>query len=402
MKLISKIYLYLLAVLLSAWLLPWTFRFLTARPTQSPLVLYSCVKQCFALKQTDEHGNTVCSDMKGNTYTVKEFDSILPTLYYRQLVTLGNFPDTLCGIPVSPEQIYHENFHLRITTRDINQTSPCVYMVMESMPSHVDLEEPLEAFRMGDEMTFIRMADNSINRERSELFTKTLKKKGFVFPAHAVNGNPTVKKQYDEGYLIIDDRYQVFHVKQMKGRPYVRNTGIDPSLKMKHVFITEFPGRKTLALLTDEQNHFYALTPKYELHRLPLDYQPEKEDMIVVGDLFNWTVKISDRDGSTVYAVNADTYQLADRLHDDYQKQKSEKIYKAVFPFSLSFTSHTDEWVKPRIGGFSVIALPFNLLLAAIGLYIRRKCLKKAVPMGIAIALLGIFLFIPMLVIGRN
>lgn len=47
-------------------------------------------------------------------------------------------------------------------------------------------------------------------------------KKNFRFPAIEIVGNPTVKKEYDEGYLLLDADRRLFHLKQVKGRPYVR------------------------------------------------------------------------------------------------------------------------------------------------------------------------------------
>lgn len=402
MKRISKIYLYLSAVLLLAWLLPWTFRFLTTQPVSAPFTVYSCISHSFALKQFDKEKDRITyTDTKGNTYTATEFDSILPLFYYRQLMAKGHLPDTICGIHLPPDKIRHDNFNMRISARDINCTAPRIYMIMESMPPRVDLEEATEAFRMTDAMTFIRMADNTVNQEKSDLFTKVLKQKGFTFPMRGLNGNPTTMKEYDEGYILIDANYQVFHVKQMKGRPYVKNVNTAPSLKMKYVFITEFSGKKTLALLTDEQNNSYALTPQYQLHRLPFSYDPEKESMLIIGDRFNWTVRIADGNGYTTYALDADTYQLVDRLRHNYPTQKSEKIYKALFPFSLSFTSTDNKWVQPQMDDLSAKALPLNTLLAAFLLFVHRKRIKKVIPHGIATIFLGIFVFIPFLLI-RN
>lgn len=401
MKLISKIYMYLLAIALLAWLLPWTFHFLAARPVKSPFTLYSCVTRSFAFTETGKDKTTSYMDTQGRTYTAMEFDSILPFFYYRQLMAKDRLPDSICGIPVTAAKIRHANFNTRLGARDVNVNAPHVYMIMDAMPSHVDLEEPAEVFRMTDEMTFIRMADNTEDREKSNLFTKVLKEKGFAFPMRGLSGNPTTKKEYDEGYILIDANHQVFHVKQLKGRPYVKNTGIEPSLKMVHALITEFPGRKTLALLTDEQHNLYALTPQYKLHRLPICYNPEKEDMLAIGDLLNWTVKITDGKGYSVYALDADTYTLADSLRHDYPPQENAQIAKALFPFALSFTSTDDKWVQPRLGDFSAKSLPFNVLLATIMLAFRRKRIKETLPCGIITVFFGIFAFVPFLVI-RN
>lgn len=66
------------------------------------------------------------------------------------------------------------------------------------------------------------MENNTIDQEKSKVFTEVLKKKEFRFPAQYVAGNPSTRKEYDEGYLILDAEGKLFHMKQTQGRPYVR------------------------------------------------------------------------------------------------------------------------------------------------------------------------------------
>ena len=96
----------------------------------------------------------------------------------------------------------------------------------------------------------------------SQLFTEAMVKKGFKFPARRLAGNPTTRKEYDEGYLILDNEGKLFHLKQTKGRPYVRAISLPEGLNAKYLFITEFKDRKTLGFLTDLDNNFYVLNNK--------------------------------------------------------------------------------------------------------------------------------------------
>ena len=85
----------LLAALLLAWLLPWLFSFVTAEPAWRPFTLYSCVVHSFASLDHGDDGSVVGRDMRGNTYTESQFDSILPMFYYRQLAAEGRFPSQI-------------------------------------------------------------------------------------------------------------------------------------------------------------------------------------------------------------------------------------------------------------------------------------------------------------------
>ena len=398
MKTLARTYIYIIAAALLAWLLPWTFRFVAARPVNAPFTLYSCITKNFAFLESDKDKETVRRDASGRTYTATQFDSILPTFYYRQLMAKNRLPDTICGVAVKPADIRRTNFIMRQSTRDINAVAPQVWMLMESIPSHVDLESPCEAFRMTDRMTVIRMSDNSTDEAKSNLFNKVMAGKGFSFPLYSLHGNPTTKKEYDEGYIMIDDSRQVFHVKQMKGRPYVKNVGLDTTLRMKRAMIAEYPDREILAFLTDEQNRFYVLDRQYSLRRLPFAYDPERNDILIIGDMFNWTAKVTDGRGYSVYALDAKTLATVDTLRSDYKVQQSEMLSEAIFPFTLSFTSADDKWVKPRLGGFSTTAFALNLALAAVFLFLQRRRVTAALPAVAAILVFGIFMFIPALI----
>lgn len=61
-------------------------------------------------------------DRGGRTYTDREFDSILPTFYARQLLNDERFPDSLCGVAVTPRLLQSENFMFRSTPGGDQQT----------------------------------------------------------------------------------------------------------------------------------------------------------------------------------------------------------------------------------------------------------------------------------------
>ena len=298
----------------------------------------------------------------------------MPTFYYRQLFSKDRLPDTINGKEVTPKIIAHGNFTFKQSGRDVNVTKPALNMIMESMPDRIDLENPIEAFRTTDRITFIDMRDNTVNEKKSALFDKVMKQKGFEFPVRTLSGNPTNRKEYDEGYLMVDNNHRVFHVKQTKGLPYVRETGVAPELGIEHVAITEFSNRKTLGLLTDKDNNLYVLNRDYTLHKLPIDkYDPKTNTLTIMGDIFYWTLKISDERGVTTYAVDADSYD--------------------------------DQWVKPRVSMGSCWVLILNFVLAALLYFTACKgstCSRhQKFITTVATMILGIYLFIPLLVCKR-
>ena len=138
----------LLAALLLAWLPPGGYAFVFASPSWSPFTLYSCVTHGFASVDFDRENNVAGRDLQGNTYTQQQFDSILPTFYYRQLAAEGRFPSEIEGVAVESRDVERTNFMFRTSPGEINRRRPTVYQLLESMPDRIDLEPATDVFRI--------------------------------------------------------------------------------------------------------------------------------------------------------------------------------------------------------------------------------------------------------------
>ncbi len=398
----SKIVLFFTAVVLMAWLLPWAYNFITVRPDGGPFTLYSCVIDRFVMRGYHD-GNPVCYDETGQIYSERECDSILPLFYYRQLLADGRQPDTLRGVALTPQVVSAHSFMFRSFPSDLNKVKPKLYPLLETMSGRVDLQMPSDVFRLDERIEFIDMATNRVNEPKSERFTQALLAKGFSFPATYVQGNPTTRKEYDEGYMLLDRDGKLFHLKQLRGRPYVRYVEIPDSVRITDIFVTEFSDRRSYAFLSDSAHRMYLLThPGYELKPLPIDrFDPRTEEIMIIADLFHWTVSVSGNDGTRYYAVDANDYSLCGTLTQPQEERWTDRVARWIFPFELSFTSYDDEYVYPRLANFSAAALVLNLLLAGVYLLLRRRQARQAVIPTCGVVLLGLFLFIPLLVIRR-
>lgn len=339
---ISKIFFCLLVLFVLVWQVPACYNFFVAKSVDTPFTLYSSIAGEFATLQADEDKKMQYRDASGREYTEEQFDSILPTFYYRQLVTDGRFPDSIHGIAVTPRQVQLSNFNMRISPLDLNKPRLGIQQMLESMSGRVDLELPDDAFRITPEgMEFVKMETNAIDHEKSARFTQMMKQKGFLFPAANISGNPTDRKEYDEGYVMLDAERKLFHVKQTVGRPYVRAIALPEGMIPEHLFITEFPSRKWLCFISDTQGAFWVVERDSYAVRLTgvPRFNPEKESMLIIGNMFDWTVRINRAEEESYYALSAQDYSLVDSL-----------VYSTpshTLP-GLSFTSTKDKFVKPR------------------------------------------------------
>ena len=337
----AKIFFWFLVTVLVLWQLPWAIDYLTVKPANTPFTLYSEVLGDFAMIGHDDK-EPLYLDRRGKHYTRREFDSLLPLFYARQLMTDGRFPDTVAGRPVTLREVQQASFFFRSSPKDINRPSSGIRFLLESMSGRVDLAMPSDAFRLTDGgIEFIDMASNRIDSAKSARFTQTMLRKGVRFPVREIAGNPTARKEYDEGYVLTDADGRLFHLKMVQGRPYVRAVELPEGMRLRHLFITEFRSRRILALMTDEENRLHALLmPGYAVRQVEgVEFDPERESLTIIGSLLNWTLCVADDDTERYYAVSADDLALLDTM--------SHTAAVRHVP-GVTFTSSADRYVMQR------------------------------------------------------
>lgn len=330
------------AALLLFWLLPWCVDYLSFGGGHAPFTLYSSVLGDFVRVSRGDREPTY-SDCGGNTYTREEFDALLPLFYARQLAADGRFPDSICGRAFTPREAQAGTFVFRAAPQTINRPETGLWFLLESSSGRVDLEMPGDAFRITRSgIEFLDMASNRVDAAKSSRFTETMLRKGFRFPARRVAGNPTTRKEYDEGYVLLDADRRLFHLKMMQGRPYVRAVDLPGGLEAEELFLTEFRDRRMLAFLTDSRHGLHVVTmPGYRVRTIEgVRFDPRSESMSLIGTLLDWTICIESPGGTRYYAVSNEDFSLLATLDEPAAERRVP---------GLRFTSSSDCYVRPRL-----------------------------------------------------
>ncbi|MGL4520258.1 MAG: DUF4857 domain-containing protein [Phocaeicola sp.] len=350
MKRFSSLFLVAIGVLLLLWQLPWIYSFLHSKQETPAFVIYSTLNEDFIFSSTLD-GQRIHQDTQGERYSQHEVDSLVPFFYARQLLKDERFPDSIKGVATTYREAQQESFVWRSSPRDINTPQIGLYQLMESASKRVQLETPSDVFRITHQgIEFIDAASNQLDEAKSNAFTEVMKKKGFAFPATYLSGNPTVKKDYDQGYLILDSQQQLFHLKQVVGRAFVRKIELPQGIQLKNTFITEHRNQRTIGYASDSNNQFYVIElPSYAVKQLQIpSFNPEKEGLMIYGNQMDWTLKLMNSKKVTYYAINAYDYSLIKQYEEAYPEPNwLSKLFGAI---SLRFTSPMDKFVYPRIG----------------------------------------------------
>ncbi|MCM1077257.1 MAG: DUF4857 domain-containing protein [Bacteroides sp.] len=410
MKKFYMIVIVAISIMVLSWFLPWLYSLILPSAGTDPFISYSPVSDSFIV--TEYHGDestTIHELLPDNTLgpelTTEDRDSLLPQIFYTQLIGHERLPDSINGVKVGIPEFRHNGWNFSSLPRDLNRTDAEVYLIMESMPERFDLEDPKEVFRFKDgDFELIDIKTNSVLEKRSRRFDEIFKDRGFKLPIKSASANISTLKSYDDGYLLADDNGDAYHFKMQAGRPYMVKIPTPDSVKVKHVFILEKTEKRHLGLMTDENDNFYVIEREnYRVYPLAVGkVNPERDRISVVKNLFNWVVRISNPDGVRWVALDSEDYSPKGSYSRTKELTAAQKVSGYIFPFDISFTDTSDCYAYPRISNISAKALIPNVILAVIILvvYRRRRCTTELTVCATAVTVVfGIFSFIPFLMI---
>lgn len=402
MSKLSRYILVLITIISTMVAIPGLYWLAFEKPISGPSIFYSCVTKDFVVRRYDS-GKSKYSNLKGDVvYTRTQYEQKLPLMYVRQLIISGIMPDTLNGVPLDIHIINQNRSFFRLKPKDIDAPAPGLYPMFESQSGRANLEMPQDFFRIKSRMEFINAENNSIEENKSVVFTQALEKKGFTFPSKMIEGIPSTRKSCDEGYFVVDAKDNLFHIKMIKGDPYVKKVNVPEGLKFKKIACVDFSDKKFYNYLISENNDIYILTQDdYMLIKLPLDgYDPQKEELRIFGNLFNYNAIFLGKDHLRIQVLNKQ-YQRVDQYSEKWpdRSQRIEgEVASYLFPAEISLSEWNSLYNKfyfKKTAGYRWLIL--NLLLIIVYVIILRKReidLKKGIIDYIIIGVTGIFGFI--------
>jgi len=288
----------LLAVLAMAYALPAGFNQVFGNEPGSPLLFFSPLQKQFVYQESLGGHLFNYKNEEGATYDRVAFEDQLPFLYYKNLEKRNKLPFMIAGQSYDEGAIKAARQGLEIKARNLNRHFPQIqlYPLFNNDPQAAMMPFPEDVFRFtGQAMEFINADFNRIDEELTARFTSALRAQGFVFPATVIGGAPTNLKPFDEGYFIRDSSGHVFHVKRINNQPSIIKTGIDPSLAIADIIVSENARREFYGTIITGQGEIRLIsTDDYRLIPLPLQgFDPKAMDFKLLIDPLYKTAAIS-------------------------------------------------------------------------------------------------------------
>lgn len=398
----------IIIIVISAIHLPKFYTKLLDKKQSSPKISYSPVLDKFVYYQYT--GNKMkCTDFDGNIYARKEYEKLLPFMFFRDLSKWGVLPDIIKGLPIDIQTIHHNSTRYRLRTKDLDLPEIKLYPLFESESDFANLMLPSDVFRITNKIEFIKASDNKVNTSKSEKFNQVFVKEGFAFPAKLVAGNPTTRKPFDEGYFIVDSKDNVYHLKMKKGKPFFVKTSIPNSIKIRKIIFQENQIKKIYGYLLSEEGEIYTIDyDNYQIKKIELkNYDVTKNNLRITVDplynIYNYS------DGITFHCAVYDTnYNFIDYVAKSIpakEEKITEKIKHVIFPFSIithKSTSSLKQFGIKFHSMLSIIGILISLIIGFLMKVKRNEDIKANWPDFILLLLTGIYGLIGVLLIKSD
>jgi hypothetical protein len=392
-------YILIVTGIIVAFAIPKLYWTIFEKVPVNPTVFYSCTLNDFIILGSEKTGPGERMDGEGKSLTLAEYEKNMPLMFFRQLMTDGNMPDSINGVGMEPMVINKANSFYRYTPRKINTPVPSLYPMLESQSGKVNLAMPDDYFRIGKRMEFIVAKTNKVDEVKSKLFTDALEEEGFIFPADLIAGIPTTRKSKDEGYFVTDSKEQLFHIKMVKGEPYAAKIETPDDLGIVYIECVDLRNSEYYCFLFTKSNGIYLVMDEvYDLQRIPVEgIDPYTQEIRINGDIFNKCITVEGDNWLKATAID-DMYEIVDRYEEAWQgkyERSDGKILSALVPFEISLTSPNSAFIKFNLKmspGFLWIITNLVALAFAVFIFIRKKMpIRDNIADIVITALAGIY-----------
>lgn len=337
-------------------------------------------------------------DMSGRRYSTAEFDTLMPLLNFRQLMKDGMLPDSICGVSAEPRNLMLNSVVFRYNPTQKLRPTAGLYGMLETMPTRVGLTQPTDMFRIADRIEFIDAQSNAVDQDKSARFQRELEKRGFEFPAQWAVGDASTRKSYDEGYFTLDNNGDLFHIKMVNGRPFVKNTQISGAVDGVALFAPYYPSNKRFYgyVVADGGEMFMLgsddaggyVTTKLDIGTIDM----EREQVVVMGNILYWTISVQSDSHRRYYALKSDDLTAIATHRIDKRQNLWDSVSSYLMPFTIAFKANNSEYIYPRVAyaGWKALVVSFILALLVVFVLCSKESIEVRLFKFVLVALSGI------------
>lgn len=223
------------------------------------------------------------------------YESYLPFVYWRNLDIQAKLPLKIDDKIFDKKTIKYSRLGFSYNPIMLKEQEVKLYPLFNPNKSKGMIKFPEEVFAITKNKAEVYDYDNGLNKKLSGDLTQKLVKSNFEYPALNIWGKSTNMKPYDKGYLVKDNKNQLFNIRRLNNNILVDKVLYPKGIELVFIKISENKQKLLSGYAIDKNSNFYLLTWNFEFVKLDLpkfDYQNMK--LKLISNPMNYLIRYDD------------------------------------------------------------------------------------------------------------
>ncbi len=169
----------------------------------------------------------------------KTYESLLPFVYWKDLAIQGKLPITINKETFDKNTIKKSRLGFSYKPNMLKKLETPLYPLFNASSTKGILKFPEEMLSIDENSAYVYNFDEGLDKKLSKNLNLTLLEKNFSYPAKYIWGKTTNMKPFDKGYLILDNKNQLFNLKRKDGKISVEKIPYPKDINLVHIRISD-------------------------------------------------------------------------------------------------------------------------------------------------------------------
>jgi len=231
------------------------------------------------------------------------YESYLPFVYWRNLDIQGKLPLDINKNIYSKKIIKTSRLGFSYHPEFLKDLEVNLYPLFNPLSHKGMIKYPEEMFIISSNGAVVYNFDEGVSQKLTQELNIKLLNNNFSFPAKHIWGKPTNMKPFDKGYLVLDNKSNLFNIQRDNSIIRVIKVNYPKNINLKFMKISENKQKKLAGYAIDSQSNFYLLDWNFNFNKIDLpNFDYKKMKLKLISNPINYLIRYDD--SSSYYAVS--------------------------------------------------------------------------------------------------
>lgn len=258
-------------------------------------IFYSPILKEFIYQENHGGHNFSFTSQSKKSFTQKEYESMLPFVYWRDLEIQGKLPINIEGRIFEKDELKKERLSFEFIPKERRKSHAKLYPLFNPHSTQGAILFPEQAIYFGDSKISVYDFDNGLLKNETQMVNSLAREASLSFPIERVFGKSTNMKPFDLGYILIDSKKHAFNIRKQDDKMTLEEISFLNNIDISYIYISENRAQKFAGYLIDKASNFYLLRWDFNPILLPLeDFNAKTMSLQLIVDALGYLVRFND------------------------------------------------------------------------------------------------------------